>query len=139
MHEASLVQGLLDMALKAVEEHNAAHPDNRALRIQEITCELGLIACVEAQTLTACFELFAEGTLAEGATLTLNTAPLACRCENCGHAFSLAQRRFVCPACGSSNQTKIDRMNGYLSYSRVKGDTRLNEAKMAEITERKSM
>lgn len=44
MHEASLVQGLLDMALKAVEEHNAAHPDNRALRIQEITCELGLIA-----------------------------------------------------------------------------------------------
>ena len=46
MHEASLVQGLLDMALKAVEKHNAAHPDNRALRIQEITCELGLIACV---------------------------------------------------------------------------------------------
>ena len=66
------------------------------------TC-VGLIACVEAQTLTACFELFAEGTLAEGATLTLNTAPLACRCENCGHAFSLTQRRFVCPACGSEN------------------------------------
>ena len=30
-------------------------------------------------------------------------------------------------------------VNGYLSYSRVKGDTRLNEAKMAEIAERKSM
>ena len=41
--------------------------------------------------------------------------------------------------CGSSNLTKIDRMNGYLSYSRVHGDTRLNEAKMAEIAERKSM
>ena len=39
----------------------------------------------------------------------------------------------VCPVCGSTNLTKIDRMNGYLSYSRVKGDTRLNEAKMAEI------
>lgn len=45
----------------------------------------------------------------------------------------------VCPKCGSKNLTKIDRMNGYLSYSRVKGDTRLNEAKMAEIAERKSM
>ncbi len=45
----------------------------------------------------------------------------------------------VCPKCGSRNLTKIDRMNGYLSYSRVKGDTRLNEAKMAEIAERKSM
>ena len=45
----------------------------------------------------------------------------------------------TCPVCGSKNLTKIDRMNGYLSYSRVKGDTRLNEAKMAEIAERKSM
>ena len=45
----------------------------------------------------------------------------------------------VCPKCGSKNLTKIDRMNGYLSYSRVHGDTRLNEAKMAEIAERKSM
>ncbi len=43
----------------------------------------------------------------------------------------------VCPKCGSRNLTKIDRMNGYLSYSRVKGDTRLNDAKMAEIAERK--
>ena len=44
-----------------------------------------------------------------------------------------------CPVCGSRNLTKIDRMNGYLSYSRVKGDTRLNDAKMAEIAERRSM
>ena len=45
----------------------------------------------------------------------------------------------VCPKCGSQNLTKIERMNGYLSYSRVSGDTRLNDAKMAEIAERKSM
>ena len=46
----------------------------------------------------------------------------------------------VCPKCGSEKSyQKIERMNGYLSYSRVKGDTRLNDAKMAEIAERKSM
>ena len=45
----------------------------------------------------------------------------------------------VCPKCGGTDITKIDRMNGYLSYSRVKGDTRLNEAKMAEIKDRVSM
>ena len=39
----------------------------------------------------------------------------------------------------SKNLTKIDRMNGYLSYSRVKGDTRLNAAKMEEIKDRVSM
>ena len=57
-------------------------------------------------------------------------------CDDCGHQ---ELEMDICPKCGSKNLTKIDRMNGYLSYSRVKGDTRLNDAKMAEIKERKSM
>ena len=57
-------------------------------------------------------------------------------CDDCGHQ---ELEMDVCPECGSTNLTKIDRMNGYLSYSRVHGDTRLNKAKMAEIAERKSM
>ena len=57
-------------------------------------------------------------------------------CDDCGHE---ELEMDVCPVCGSTNLTKIDRMNGYLSYSRVHGDTRLNTAKMAEIAERRSM
>ena len=57
-------------------------------------------------------------------------------CDDCGHQ---QLEMDTCPKCGSKNLTKIDRMNGYLSYSRVHGDTRLNAAKMAEIAERKSM
>ena len=57
-------------------------------------------------------------------------------CDDCGHQELEMDE---CPVCGSTNLTKIDRMNGYLSYSRVHGDTRLNAAKMAEIAERKSM
>ena len=57
-------------------------------------------------------------------------------CDDCGHQ---ELEMDVCPKCGSKNLTKIERMNGYLSYSRVKGDTRLNDAKMVEISERKSM
>jgi len=57
-------------------------------------------------------------------------------CDDCGHQ---ELNMDVCPKCGSKNLTKIDRMNGYLSYSRIKGDTRLNEAKMEEIKDRVSM
>ena len=57
-------------------------------------------------------------------------------CDDCGHQ---ELEMDVCPKCGSKNLTKIERKNGYLSYTRVKGDTRLNDAKMAEIAERKSM
>ncbi len=57
-------------------------------------------------------------------------------CNNCGHEELDMD---TCPKCGSDDLTKIDRMNGYLSYSRVHGDTRLNKAKMVEISERVSM
>lgn len=57
-------------------------------------------------------------------------------CEDCGHE---ELEMDVCPKCGSKMITKIDRMNGYLQYSRVKGNTRSNAAKMAEIADRKSM
>ena len=67
----------------------------------------------------------------EGVNLALNY------CDDCGHEeIDMAD---ICPCCGSKNITKIDRMNGYLAFSRVKGDSRLNKAKMAEIAERKSM
>jgi len=66
----------------------------------------------------------------EGVNLSLSY------CDDCGHEELDMD---VCPKCGSKNLTKIDRMNGYLSYSRVKGDTRLNKAKMEEIKDRVSM
>ncbi|MCQ2738756.1 MAG: anaerobic ribonucleoside-triphosphate reductase [bacterium] len=57
-------------------------------------------------------------------------------CDDCGHQ---ELNMDVCPKCGSKNLTKIDRMNGYLSYSRVKGDSRLADHKMEEIKDRVSM
>lgn len=57
-------------------------------------------------------------------------------CSNCGYEELSMD---VCPKCGSDDITKIDRMNGYLSYSRVNGDTRLNQGKMDEIADRVSM
>ena len=66
----------------------------------------------------------------EGVNLSLSY------CDDCGHE---ELEMDTCPKCGSKNLTKIDRMNGYLAYSRVHGHTRLNEAKMSEIAERKSM
>lgn len=59
-----------------------------------------------------------------------------CYCEDCGYQ---QVEMDVCPKCGSSMITKIDRMNGYLGFTRVHGETRYNEAKNAEIADRVSM
>lgn len=64
----------------------------------------------------------------EGVNLSLSY------CDDCGQS-ELGME--FCSKCGGNNLTKIERMNGYLSYSRVQGDTRLNDAKMEEIHQEK--
>lgn len=66
----------------------------------------------------------------EGVNLSLSY------CEDCGYEQLDMD---VCPECGSNMITKVDRMNGYLSYTRVHGDTRYNAAKNVEINDRISM
>ncbi len=68
--------------------------------------------------------------LYEGVNLVLSY------CEDCGHSENGMDE---CPVCHSKNICKIERMNGYLAYSRVHGHTRLNDGKMEEIGDRKSM
>ena len=59
-----------------------------------------------------------------------------CYCEDCGYQ---QVEMDVCPKCNSRKITKIDRMNGYLGFTRVHGETRYNKAKNAEIKDRISM
>ena len=59
-----------------------------------------------------------------------------CYCEDCGHQ---QVEMDICPKCGSKMITKIDRMNGYLGFTRVHGETRYNDAKNSEIKDRVSM
>lgn len=57
-------------------------------------------------------------------------------CNNCGHEELSMD---TCPKCGSNDLTKVERMNGYLAFTRVNGKPRLSDHKLAEIAERKSM
>lgn len=56
-------------------------------------------------------------------------------CEDCGEEQLDME---VCPKCGSTNITQINRVCGYLGYSRINGDTRFNKAKLAEVKDRRS-
>lgn len=58
-------------------------------------------------------------------------------CLDCGHQWVEGD---VCPKCGTDNIVQIQRMNGYLGYSKIgKDKSYFNEGKMAEFKDRISM
>ena len=103
MHEASLAQGLLKLVLESVEKHNKNNPNSKVIAIKEINCSAGIITCVEDQTLKACFELFAEKTMAEGASINISRDEIHGTCKDCGKEFLIKKKVFICPDCLSHN------------------------------------
>lgn len=97
-----MAQGLLQVALDELLKYSRSVKPGQ-LRITRLACELGLFSCVEEETLKGCFELLAEDTAAAGAELVFLRKSLPCVCQDCGHNFDLAQKKFVCPECGGEN------------------------------------
>lgn len=62
-------------------------------------------------------------------------------CNTCGFEWTNdgKERPVLCPKCNTAEMTVIERMCGYIAYTRVHGESRLNNAKMSEIADRISM
>lgn len=58
-------------------------------------------------------------------------------CEECGHTFT--GEKDTCDKCGSTHITSVRRMNGYISYSKIRGGTMYADHKLTEFKERVSM
>lgn len=59
------------------------------------------------------------------------------KCNECGQTSYNSSLK--CPHCGSTNTSVISRVCGYLGYSNLNGQTRMNDGKMCEIKDRVSM
>ena len=63
----------------------------------------------------------------------------SCFCEDCGNDFVGTELNEPCPKCGSDKILEQVRVIGYLGKSRFRGDRTMNDTKMAEFNDRKSM
>ena len=96
MHETVFAESLLRLVLEAAQKNEEP---GQKLRIEEIVLDVGLLACLEPQTLEGCFELLAGGTAAEKARLKINKRPMSGLCPDCGNRVETASRAFACPLC----------------------------------------
>lgn len=98
MHETVLASSILKIVLESAGQYS--EPE-QALQVTGISLQVGLLSCLEPQTLTGCFEIMAEGTAAQGARLEVIMQPLSGHCSACG-PVTTQQRKFACPICGQS-------------------------------------
>ena len=80
MHEASITQAMLDLAL----EHA------KGQRITDVYLQVGRMSFIVPESVEFYFEYLSQDTVAEGATLHFEAVPLEMTCTDCGRQADLS-------------------------------------------------
>jgi len=94
MHEASIAQNLLEIALGKARDH-------KAKKITLIRVKVGEFAGVNQAALEFAFNNFSQGTIAEKASLQIISSPLLGQCRKCNEIFEIKKDKFKCSKCDS--------------------------------------
>ena len=92
MHEATLAENILSIALTAAEQNHAA-------KIFKVGLTLGEMAGVEVVALQMSFDVLKKNSPAENAELVIKRVPISAACNKCGKIFRLERYNFFCPEC----------------------------------------
>ena len=96
MHELSITQSILSIALEQAEV-------NHANRITKINITIGELLGIVDECVEFHFELFSKDTIADGASLSFDRPPTRLRCRKCNNTFSPDGLNWVCPGCRSQS------------------------------------
>jgi hydrogenase nickel incorporation protein HypA/HybF len=102
MHELSVTQSILDIALDYARQ-------NQANQIVEIHLQIGEITDFDDEWLQRYFDFVSKGTLADGAKLRITRIPAQLQCRSCSFQFALDRETWnsQCPSCRSMDTELI--------------------------------
>jgi hydrogenase nickel incorporation protein HypA/HybF len=92
MHEFSVTESLLALALEKAGQANAA-------RITRINLVLGEMSGVVGECVQFYFDALSRETIAAGAQLAFEARPTKLRCHRCQQEFPPQNHDWTCPAC----------------------------------------
>ena len=106
MHEYSITQSMLSLALEKANEAQAS----KVTRINLVVGELSGIAdeCVQFY-----FDFLSKDTIAAGAGLFFERTPTKLRCRNCEAVFLPKNHNWSCPDC---QEAKVEIISGRECY-----------------------
>ncbi len=96
MHELSVTESILEIALRHAREANAT-------RITNLYLVIGQLASIVDDSVQFYWDIISKNTLAEGATLHFHRIPATFTCLDCNHQYSPANDGYSCPNCQSDH------------------------------------
>ncbi len=97
MHELSIMEGALAMALDQAQQAGAR-------RLHVIRLRIGALSGVVPEALQFAFEALSSGTIAEGGQLAIEPVPARFWCEACRREFQSDDLLSPCPTCGAPSR-----------------------------------
>jgi len=106
MHEASITESLLSLALEKANEA-------RASKVTRINLVIGELSGVVGDCVQFYFDAISKNTIASGAALSFETKPVSLRCRSCEKVFSPTNHEWACPDC---RETGVEIVTGRECY-----------------------
>ncbi len=103
MHELAVTEKILDIVIKHARM-------NHVHKIRSITLRIGEMSDIENEWIQHYFDYLSKNTVAEGAVLKIERAPIVLQCNPCGCAVEIRKHELAdvtCPACGSKKDFSI--------------------------------
>ena len=106
MHEYSITESMLNLALEKANEASAG-------RITRINLVVGELSGVVGECVQFYFDVISRDTIASGAELVFETKPTQVRCHKCDRIFTPENGSWACPEC---HEAAIEIISGRECY-----------------------
>lgn len=99
MHELSVTESILEIALRHARDAHAS-------KITNLYLVIGQLASIVDDSVQFYWDIVTKDTLAEGAVLHFRRLPATLMCLDCAHQFTPENEGFSCPKC-TSERVKV--------------------------------
>ena len=96
MHELTITESILEIALRHAREQNAG-------RITDLYLVIGEWASMVDDSVQFYWDIISERTIAKGATLHFRRVLVELICQDCGQVYQPTSEKMACPKCAGTN------------------------------------
>jgi hydrogenase nickel incorporation protein HypA/HybF len=94
MHELSVTENILNIAIKHAEQ-------SKAIRVTDIHLVIGTLSSIIDDSVQFYWDIITKETICERAKLHFQRVPAELLCLECNHTYAIQDGLTPCPNCGS--------------------------------------